>query len=84
MCVKMGVLRVVISALGNLVEFAPTYGGDEIDKKYRVQEGEAYMHFNGRLMNREMKMEALNMMMKASMVVLIMCFIGTILMFTMK
>ncbi|GMP51836.1 hypothetical protein CsSME_00017910 [Camellia sinensis var. sinensis] len=66
----------------NLVGYAPIYGRDEIDnEKPRVKEG---MQFNGRLMQLEMKMEALNMMMKTSMVVLLICFISAMLMFSMK
>ncbi|KAI7982220.1 hypothetical protein LOK49_LG15G02160 [Camellia lanceoleosa] len=66
----------------NPVGFAPIYGRDEIDyDKPRFEEG---AHFNGRLMKLEMKMEALNMIMKASMVVLVVCFISTMLMFSMK
>ncbi|KAI7998432.1 hypothetical protein LOK49_LG10G01958 [Camellia lanceoleosa] len=67
----------------NLVGFASSYGRDEIlpDEKPRVEEG---VHFNGRLMKLEMKIEALNMIMKASMVVLVVCFISTMLISSMK
>ncbi|GMQ07607.1 hypothetical protein CsSME_00051737 [Camellia sinensis var. sinensis] len=64
----------------NLVRYAPIYRRDETDdEKPRVEEG---VHFNGRLVKLEMKIEALNMMMKTSMVVLLVCFISTMLMFT--
>ncbi|GMP36497.1 hypothetical protein CsSME_00008608 [Camellia sinensis var. sinensis] len=66
----------------NLVGYAPIYGRDEIDdEKPRVEEG---VQFNGKLMKLGMKMEALTMMMKTSMVVLLVCFISTMLMFSMK
>ncbi|KAI7986673.1 hypothetical protein LOK49_LG14G00688 [Camellia lanceoleosa] len=66
----------------NPVGYAPIYERDEIDdEKPRVEEG---VQFNGRLMKLEMKMEALTMMMKTSMVVLLVCFISTMLMFSMK
>ncbi|GMP91387.1 hypothetical protein CsSME_00042111 [Camellia sinensis var. sinensis] len=66
----------------NLVGYAPIYGRDEIDdEKPRVEKG---VQFNGRLMKLEMKMEALTMMMKTSMVVLLVCFIASMLMFSMK
>ncbi|GMP49762.1 hypothetical protein CsSME_00016638 [Camellia sinensis var. sinensis] len=62
----------------NPVGYAPIYGRDKIDdEKPRVEEG---VQFNGRLM----KMEALTMMMMTSMVVLLVCFISTMLMFNMK
>ncbi|KAI8018618.1 hypothetical protein LOK49_LG04G00304 [Camellia lanceoleosa] len=65
-----------------LVGYAPIYGRDEIYyEKPRVEEG---VQFNGRQMKLEMKMEALTMMMKTSMVVLLVCFISTMLMFSMK
>ncbi|GMP27682.1 hypothetical protein CsSME_00003564 [Camellia sinensis var. sinensis] len=66
----------------NPVGYVPIYGIDEIDdEKPRVEEG---VQFNGRLMKLEMKMEALTMMMKTCMVVLLVCFISTMLMFSMK
>ncbi|KAI8024406.1 hypothetical protein LOK49_LG03G02200 [Camellia lanceoleosa] len=66
----------------NPVEYAPIYGRDEIDdQKPRVEEG---VQFSERLMKLEMKMEALTMMMKTSMVVLLVCFISTMLMFNTK
>ncbi|KAI8024712.1 hypothetical protein LOK49_LG02G03470 [Camellia lanceoleosa] len=66
----------------NPVGYAPIYGRDEIDyEKPRLDEG---VQFNRRLMKLEKKMEALNMMMKTSMVVLLVCSISAILMFSMK
>ncbi|GMQ02893.1 hypothetical protein CsSME_00048921 [Camellia sinensis var. sinensis] len=66
----------------NPVGYATIYGRDEIDdEKPRVEEG---VQFNARLMKLEMKMEALTMIMKTSMVVLLVCFIFTMLMFSMK
>ncbi|GMP74195.1 hypothetical protein CsSME_00031677 [Camellia sinensis var. sinensis] len=63
----------------NPIGYAPAYGRDEIDdEKPRVEEG---VHFNGRLMKLEIKIEALNKMMKTSMVVLLVCFITTMFMF---
>ncbi|GMP23886.1 hypothetical protein CsSME_00001333 [Camellia sinensis var. sinensis] len=81
-CKNAGLEGCDLWAWCNPVGFAPTYGRDEIDEeKPRIEEG---VHFNGRLMKLEMKIEALNMMMKASMVVLVVCFISTVLMFSMK
>ncbi|KAI8007787.1 hypothetical protein LOK49_LG07G02303 [Camellia lanceoleosa] len=66
----------------NPVGYAPIYGRGEIDdEKPRVEEG---VQFNGRLMQLEMKMETLNMMMKTCVVVLLVCFISAMLMFSMK
>ncbi|GMP66838.1 hypothetical protein CsSME_00027031 [Camellia sinensis var. sinensis] len=63
----------------NPVGYVPIYGRDEIDdEKPRVEEG---VQFNGRPMKLEMKMEALNMIMKTSVVVLLICFISAMLMF---
>ncbi|GMP99683.1 hypothetical protein CsSME_00047063 [Camellia sinensis var. sinensis] len=66
----------------NLVEYAPIYRREEIDdEKPRVEEG---VQFNERLMKLEIKMETLTMMMKTSIVVLLVCFISSMLMFSMK
>ncbi|CAL5406980.1 unnamed protein product [Camellia sinensis] len=66
----------------NSVGYAPIYGRNEIDdEKPRVEEG---VRFNGRVMKLEMKIETLTMMIKTPMVVLLVCFISTILMFSMK
>ncbi|GMP40149.1 hypothetical protein CsSME_00010709 [Camellia sinensis var. sinensis] len=81
-CEKTGLQGCDFWAWCNLVGFTLPYGRDEIDdEKPRVEEG---VHFSGRLMMLEMKMETLNMMMKASMVVLVVCFISTMLMLNMK
>ncbi|GMP44464.1 hypothetical protein CsSME_00013384 [Camellia sinensis var. sinensis] len=81
-CEKAGLGGCDFWAWCNPVGYAPTYGRDEIDdEKPRVEES---VHFNGRLMTLEMKMEALNMMMKTSIVVLLVCFISTMLMFSIK
>ncbi|KAI8003297.1 hypothetical protein LOK49_LG08G01841 [Camellia lanceoleosa] len=81
-CEKAGLGGCDFRAWCNPVGYTPTYGRDEIDdEKARVEEG---VHFDGRLMKLEMKMEALNMMKKTSTVVLLVCFISTMLMFSMK
>ncbi|GMP50214.1 hypothetical protein CsSME_00016927 [Camellia sinensis var. sinensis] len=81
-CEKTGLEGRDFWAWCNLVGYALIYGRDNInDEKLRVKEG---VHFNGRLIKRQMKMEALNMMMKTSIVVLLVCFITTMLMFSMK
>ncbi|CAL5420134.1 unnamed protein product [Camellia sinensis] len=79
MCDLAGLGGCDLWAWCNPVGFASSYGRDEIlpDEKSRVEEG---VHFNGRLM----KLEALNMIIKASMVVLAVCFISTMLMSSMK
>ncbi|GMP44469.1 hypothetical protein CsSME_00013389 [Camellia sinensis var. sinensis] len=64
-CEKAGLGGCDFWAWHNPIRYAPIYGRDEInDKKPRV-EG---VHFNGRLMKLKMKIEALNMMTKTSMI----------------
>ncbi|GMP36495.1 hypothetical protein CsSME_00008608 [Camellia sinensis var. sinensis] len=81
-CGRKAAIRIVEFEKPSKVGYAPIYGRDEIDdEKPRVEEG---VQFNGKLMKLGMKMEALTMMMKTSMVVLLVCFISTMLMFSMK
>ncbi|KAI7997349.1 hypothetical protein LOK49_LG10G00850 [Camellia lanceoleosa] len=81
-CENMGLRGCDFWAWCNPVGYAPIYGRDEIDdEKPRVEKG---VQLNRKLMKLEMKMEALTRMMKTSMVVFLVCFNSTMLMFSMK
>ncbi|GMP64109.1 hypothetical protein CsSME_00025540 [Camellia sinensis var. sinensis] len=81
-CEKVGLRGCDFWAWCNPIRHTPIYGRDEIDdEKPRVEKD---VQFNGRLIKLEMKMEALTLMMKTSMLVLLVCFISTMLMFSIK